>query len=175
VYPPKGDVSRLIPNNRRDEFTEFRYFVKKAEARDKKKNRLDSMDLDLQYIKDLWASQDGKCAITGEELVLPSNSEGWPNYNPYNASLDRIDNSIGYVKGNVRFVAHIANIARGPYTDEELKIFCKKVAKLAEFGGGWGRSHSLKCAQKQADNLAKNKKLRTAAIADELMRKRNNS
>lgn len=45
-----------------------------------------------------------------------------------NASLDRIDNSKGYLKGNVRFVSMMANLARSTFSDNELIRFCKSVA-----------------------------------------------
>jgi hypothetical protein len=40
--------------------------------------------------------------------------------------LDRIDNDLGYVDGNVQFVCVWANKARGTYKDEVFKDILKK-------------------------------------------------
>ena len=45
-----GNTERLNSGNREDEFSPFRYFVRKA------RNRKQESDIDLQYIKDLWDS-----------------------------------------------------------------------------------------------------------------------
>ena len=45
------------------------------------------------------------------------------------ASLDRIDNSKGYVQGNVRFVSVMFNFARNKFSDEEVIEFAQAVIK----------------------------------------------
>lgn len=60
-------------------------------------------------------------------MVLPRDTSGFIADTRENASLDRIDNSLGYVVGNVRFVAVMANLARGEYSDSELRSFCASV------------------------------------------------
>ncbi len=125
-FPRPGNVSLLKADNRRDEFTPFRWFILRAQYRDRKKKY--GCDLDVQYLKTLWELQTGICPFTGWELILPHNTkEAWETSDPANASLDRIDNSIGYVKGNVRFVSVMANLARQVFSDEQVKNFCKAV------------------------------------------------
>jgi hypothetical protein len=51
--------------------------------------------------------------------------------NPYQSSLDRIDNNKGYIKGNVRFVCLMFNIARNDFSDNQVIEFCKQVASNA--------------------------------------------
>jgi hypothetical protein len=86
-------------------------------------------DIDLLYLKILWKEQNGKCPITGMDLIMPKTCDSWENgESPYNASLDRIDNSKGYIKGNVRYVSHMANIARSTFSDNELIKFCQAVS-----------------------------------------------
>jgi hypothetical protein len=46
--------------------------------------------------------------------------------------LDRIDHSKGYIEGNVRFVACIANYARNAFTDEDLQEFCEAVVSKSK-------------------------------------------
>lgn len=119
-------MNNLISNNRRDEFTSFRWFILRAEYRNRNKNI--GCDITVEYLKDLWQKQGGICPISGWKLTLPKDSDGWNEYLPTNASLDRIDNSIGYLKGNVRFISVMANLARQTFSDEQLISFCKAVS-----------------------------------------------
>jgi hypothetical protein len=125
--PRKGNPENLRSDNRRDEFTPFRWFVLRAEYRDRNKNY--GCDLTIEHLKVLWESQNGKCPFTGLDLILPYDSDGWKEYSPYNASIDRIDNSKGYMQGNVRFISVMANLARQSFSDIQLIEFCKAVAK----------------------------------------------
>lgn len=120
-----GDYSLLDSGNRQDEYSPFRYFVKKARARNYK------YDIDVEYLKDLWEKQDGECALTGLKLKLHKNGSEWSKdkHNPWKSSLDRIDTSKGYLKGNVRFVCNIGNLCKNVWTDEVVYEFCKKVVK----------------------------------------------
>jgi hypothetical protein len=109
-----------------DSFTPFRYYLKSAKQRRHTKGET---DLDLQFLKDLWDEQQGVCPITGWEMILPKNSTGgFPQgKSSKNASLDRIDNSVGYVKGNVRYISVMANYCRNDFTDNEVVLFCEAV------------------------------------------------
>lgn len=77
-------------------------------------------DLDIKYLWDLYISQDKKCAITGD--ILPSIIK---------ASLDRIDSSKGYIKGNVQWVTAQANKCKHILSMPELYEFAKKVLNHA--------------------------------------------
>lgn len=125
-HPRKGNADLLKSDNRRDEHTPFRWYVLRSQYRDKKKKY--GCDLTVEYVKQLWEKQSGICPFTGWRLILPHNSDGWLEYNPFNASLDRIDNTKGYIEGNVRFISVMANLARQTFTDEQLITFCKAVA-----------------------------------------------
>lgn len=121
-----GNPQLLIADNRADMYTPFRWYVLRAKYRDRKKKY--GCDLTVEYLKELWESQKGVCPFTNWNLILPKNTNGWSDYNPNNASLDRIDCSKGYLQGNVRFVSIMANIARSTFTDAQLKHFCKSVS-----------------------------------------------
>lgn len=120
---PPGNAENLVPGNRRDEYTPFRYFARSA------KKRKQEYELDLPYLKTLWEKQDGQCPLTGWQIHLPPGAQGFRGAQPGNASLDRIDNSRGYVKGNVRYVALIANLARNIWDDEALEKFAHAVVR----------------------------------------------
>ena len=118
-----GVTDHLCAGNRRDMLTPFRWFIARARNRDKETN------LSSDYLKDLWERQRGICPLSGASLLLPDSTSGWINgINWRNASLDRIDNSIRYRRGNVRFVSVMANIGRGTFSDKELIEFCQAVA-----------------------------------------------
>jgi len=119
---PKGNPETLRAGNRRDEYTPFRYYQLHCRQRKRKE-----YNLDLPYLKELWEKQGGQCPLTGWNLELPINTRGFYGARPKNASIDRINGSLGYIKGNVRFVALIANLARGMWGDEAVKTFARAV------------------------------------------------
>lgn len=83
------------------------------------KKRAAKMDfdynLDLLYIAEKWIDQKGCCAITKMPLSFESGTL-WDK-NHLACSIDRIDNSQGYVKHNVRLVTHWANNAKSTWTE----------------------------------------------------------
>ncbi len=114
-----------------DSLSPFRWFVSRAVAR----RRKGDVDITPDFLQQLWESQQGKCPFTGWMLKLPRTTGGWDHPDPQNASLDRIDCAKGYVQGNVRFVAIMANIARGTFTDDQLREFCQAVSQNGGAGG----------------------------------------
>jgi hypothetical protein len=58
--------------------------------------------IDAEYVKNLWKNQNGLCVYTKLPLVLEPNQ-----YNTI--SIDRIDSSKGYIKGNTQLVCRAVN------------------------------------------------------------------
>jgi len=103
--------------------TKFRPIIKRIKQRKHQK-----CNITLENLKELWESQKGKCYILGHDLILPDDKQKI-NHN-YLASIDRIDNSKGYVKDNIRFVCATVNYAKNKFDDLFLKEFltlCKSV------------------------------------------------
>jgi len=87
------------------------------------------VDIDKQYLIDLWDNQGGLCALTG----LPFRRTDTPGVvSPFSPSLDKIDHGAGYVRGNVRWLLFAVNSCRGVSTDELFLQICKAaVSRLA--------------------------------------------
>lgn len=66
------------------------------------------------------------CPILEVPIVLGNKG----NYE-YTPSLDRIDNTKGYVKGNIQVISKKANSMKNSATIDELKCFCKNVLRYS--------------------------------------------
>lgn len=89
-----------------------------------KKNNLE-IDFDIEYLRSLWDKQNGKCAISGLEMTY----EMFKGRVPTNISVDRIDSSKGYIKGNVQLVCMAVNQMKNELSLEDLLYFCDSIIK----------------------------------------------
>jgi hypothetical protein len=97
-----------------------RFLLSRAKSRAKKKGlefNIDITDIDVPII----------CPILGIPIIkeYKKGTKGGPS--PNSPSLDRIDNSKGYVKGNVRVISHKANTMKHNATSLELIRFAEWV------------------------------------------------
>lgn len=81
--------------------------------------------LSVDELWEIFQKQKGICVLTG----LPISFGRIYFRNETSASPDRIDNSIGYVTGNVRWVLKDINMIRGSYDSEYFIKLCNLVAK----------------------------------------------
>lgn len=88
-------------------------------------------DITIEYAWDLFIKQDRKCAFTGLELSFPKTLSR-ENVSTRTASLDRIDSSKGYVKGNVQWIHKKIQPMKMNMPDEEFIQFCKLVANYRD-------------------------------------------
>ena len=93
-------------------------------------------DVDEDYLLEVWNEQQGRCPYSGQELILkPHRNRGIRI--PNQASVDRIDSSLGYIRGNIEFVSLIANMAKNVWSKNDVIEFCKEVTENV------GRKNSL--------------------------------
>jgi len=87
------------------------------------KSRTPDTDIDLDYLVKLFYIQDGKCIYRNTPLiVMPRGEREYNNLKwiPDALSIDRIDSSVGYFKGNVQFVGIQFNLIKQNLTNSEL-------------------------------------------------------
>jgi hypothetical protein len=80
-------------------------------------------DLDLMYLLELFHSQNGRCAISGVNMT---HIAGMGRVNT-NISLDRVDSSKGYLRGNVQLVCGIVNIMKQDMPQPEFISWCQTI------------------------------------------------
>ena len=86
-------------------------------------------EITLEDLKEQWDKQGGVCPYTGWVLQTPKNTAHYNQLGktPDRASLDRIDSSKGYVRGNIQFVSLIVQYAKNGWDDVEVLKLCKAV------------------------------------------------
>lgn len=141
----KSFKKRVGDYNRSIKFENNIYCSKKCAASGRKKDPIDvgikklflsiswkktpnnSTRITYEYLRTLWDKQNGKCSISKNSMLV--NNWNKNNKSQYSASIDRIDNSIGYIEGNIRLVCQIINLGMNEFTDEDFLTFCKAVAE----------------------------------------------
>ena len=67
-----------------------------------------------------------KCPILEKPLEI-----GTKNNYEFSPSIDRIDNSKGYIKGNIQIISKKANSMKNSASLDELKTFCKNILRYS--------------------------------------------
>jgi len=76
-----------------------------------------------EYAWNLFIQQERKCALSGVDLVISLE----PNIGT--ASIDRIDSSKGYIKGNIQWVHKHINYMKNKFTQNYFLELCKRIAE----------------------------------------------
>lgn len=85
-------------------------------------------DVSIKYLYELFHKQNGKCAYTGDSIVLPLNVRQLRGENnEHVASLDRIDNDKGYVEGNLHWICKRVNYMKHTMQDPYFLSWIKKI------------------------------------------------
>ncbi len=104
----------------------FSYYIRRAIDRSAKKTEWEKMNLTKEYLERLWIEQNGKCALS--DITINLYREGHNN-RLHLASLDRKNSAIGYIIGNVQFVALPLNLAKNNSDNDDFKSFLLEVSK----------------------------------------------
>ena len=121
------NTDHLKKGSERDEYSPFRFFFKLCKMRVQEKPHLEFY-LNLQDLKEQWELQRGICPYTGWFLkIAECQTKEKIKKLPDRASLDRIDSSKGYIKGNIQFVSLIAQYAKNNWDGKVILEFADAV------------------------------------------------
>ncbi len=101
----------------------------------KAKSRNLIFDITIEYAWNLFIEQNKKCALSGIDISINSlNTNRNINKNPTRkkiyptASLDRINNNLGYIEGNVQWVHKDLNWMKGTFDQDRFIELCTLVS-----------------------------------------------
>jgi hypothetical protein len=86
------------------------------------KHRNIHFDITIEEIWDLYVEQNGKCAISGEDIVLSLDRD-----TEVTASLDRIDSNAGYTIENVQWVHKEINCMKMDHPEKHFLEWIEKI------------------------------------------------
>jgi len=82
-----------------------------------------------EFAWDLFLKQNKECTLSGLPITLSTSVlNGSPAYKKFTASLDRIDNTKGYIVGNVQWVHKEINRFKNNLTEDKLIYFCNLIS-----------------------------------------------
>lgn len=87
-------------------------------------------NVSMEYLWDIFTEQSGKCALSKIEIVLNTSLCRKKGMSNITASLDRIDSSKGYIKGNVQWVHKDVNKMKQDLNETYFVEMCKKIANV---------------------------------------------
>lgn len=97
-----------------------------ANLKSQAKYRHIEFNLSVEYLWNLFVSQDKKCALTRIPLRI-TESYKEAIHDKGTASLDRIDSNGGYVEGNVQWVHKDVNLMKQDLTQSDFFVLCRDV------------------------------------------------
>tara|TARA_Y100000310_G_scaffold231860_1_gene234589 strand:+ start:2431 stop:2976 length:546 start_codon:yes stop_codon:yes gene_type:complete len=109
----------------KDEYSPFREYMRRI--RNRKRDRDKEVDVDKEYLKEVFEQQKSICIYSGAALEHCDYSSKGKSNPLTTASVDRIDSSKGYVKGNIQFTSIVCNHAKNGMSDTEMKEWIKLV------------------------------------------------
>ena len=89
------------------------------------KTRKKNVDIDSDFLLELFKKQEGKCYWFGVELITDSMVK-----HPFQPSVDRLDNSKGYEKDNVVISSLIANLSRSDFNQDLWQSSIDKIKNI---------------------------------------------
>lgn len=102
----------------------FKKALSNAKKRSKEKDL--KIDIDLDYIKELYKKQSGKCYYSGLPINIVKKSEKNLHDN-FKMTLDRLNSDLGYIKGNVVWCAYCINSFKLNMSREDMINICNSI------------------------------------------------
>ena len=87
-----------------------------------------NQEITENFLMDLYASQDGKCALTGDTMELTRGGNWYGGKNPRGCSIDRIDPSQGYYIDNIQLACARWNTIKGDMTMTQWRELAQAMA-----------------------------------------------
>lgn len=81
----------------------------------------------IEDLMDMWERQRGRCAVSGIQLTYEKGE-----LLPTTISLDRIDSSLGYARGNVRLICLQANYFKNKWDDAQMIFVASNIVASAK-------------------------------------------
>ena len=107
-------------------------------------------DVTVDYLLDLWKSQDGKCFYSGLEMTLTPSGLG---RSPYSLSIDQKVPKAGYTKGNIALCCWAINAGKQNFSIDTYIKICRAVAKRQStsrrLSGTFSGTEDLPCRSPQ--------------------------
>lgn len=105
--------------------------LKMARSRDKMNGRDSDDSVTIDYLVGLYHGQNGKCFHTGEQMsIVRGLVEGAVSFDL--CTIDRIDNTLGYVKGNLILACDGINRMRSDMPLAQFRALCKRIGMAAQ-------------------------------------------
>jgi hypothetical protein len=92
----------------------------------KASHRKKEFNIDIYFLNELYALQQGLCAISGYKMTWQAGQGRLP----YNISIDRKDPKIGYLKTNVHLVCSFINMMKNVMQLQEFLKMCQTIVKF---------------------------------------------
>jgi len=124
LHKDKSRTSRKINYSDLDLFLKDIFNLSKY--RSKKLNR--ENNISVTFLKNLWESQKGLCALTGLKMEHSINKGKLFN----NISIDRINSFNGYTENNVQLVCSVVNRMKSNLSLEQFYNVCKLITNNYE-------------------------------------------
>ncbi len=108
----------------RQYITEQQKYLHLASCLDRAANRKRPKEIAItvEYLVELWKKQRGRCPASMLPLEVRKGGHWNGEQNPFVASIDRINNRLGYIKGNVRIVCWFWNNLKAKKEDIDVAL-----------------------------------------------------
>lgn len=96
------------------------------------KTRNLEMTISKESVWELYEKQNRKCALSGIDITFDPSDLNAKIKGSQTASVDRLDNSKGYVDGNVQLVHKDVNFMRQAMSVNEFVMWCRRISNNHE-------------------------------------------